>query len=109
MTEQIKQFEEKALAGDRVAQYNMGQAYMMGAMGEPNPAEAARWWRMAAEGENGLPAAQYNLALTYLNLDTGMTSGENLLSATTWLRKAAKQGHEQAKIALDELESEMER
>jgi len=107
MTEQIKVFHEKAMAGDAVAQYNMGQAYMMGAMGSPDPAEAANWWRKAAE--QGLAAAQFNLALTYLNHDTGMTSSENLLSATTWLKMAAKQGHEQAKEVLDDLENDMER
>jgi hypothetical protein len=41
MTDKIKEFHEKAIAGDAVAQYNMGQAYMMGAMGEPNHKEAA--------------------------------------------------------------------
>ena len=105
MTEQIRQMEEKANAGDKIAQYNMGQAYMMGAMGTPDPKKAAEWWSKAAEG--GLKEAQYNLALTFLNHDTGMSSLENLLSATKWLEKAAAQGHEQAEATLKDLASRM--
>lgn len=107
MIDKIKEFHEKAMAGDAVAQYNMGQAYMMGMMGAPNHEEAASWWRKAAE--QGLAAAQFNLALVYLNHDTGMSSEGNLLSATNWLKMAAKQGHEQAQSVLDGLEKEIEK
>jgi TPR repeat protein len=37
-----------------------------------------------------------------------MSSSENLLTATNWLKMAAKQDHEQAKSVLADIESEME-
>ena len=100
MDDKIKGFLEKANAGDAVAQYNMGQYYMM----DGNHEDAAEWWRKAAQ--QGLSAAQFNLALFYLNCDTGLSASENILAATSWTKMAAKQGHEQAVALLADLESE---
>lgn len=63
------------------------------ALPEPNPIEAARWLKLAAQG--GDAEAQYRYAIL---LKRGGTDEDNAPEqAVVWMRKAAEQGHEQAR------------
>lgn len=53
-----------------------------------NEAEAARWFRLAAD--RGLAIAQYNLGKAYY---TGSGVSEDHTEAVRWVRRAAEQGH----------------
>jgi hypothetical protein len=64
----------------------------------PNPPEAARWHRMAAEA--GDAEAQFRYALLLRDGGTDEPNGPEL--AVAWLRKAAAQGHAEARKALGE-------
>ena len=60
---------------------------------EPNPVEAARWLKQAAQ--KGDAEAQYRFAML---LKRGGTDEENAPEqAVFWMRKAAEQGHELAR------------
>jgi hypothetical protein len=61
-------------------------------------AEAARWYRKAAE--QGQVEAQYNLGLMY---DYGEGVVEDDAEAARWYRKAAEQGEVDAQNRLTEL------
>jgi TPR repeat protein len=63
-----------------------------------DPAEAARWYRKAAE--QGLAEAQFNLGLRYYK---GEGVRKSRTMALKWFRKAAAQGHPTAKDAVKEL------
>ena len=58
-------------------------------------AEAARWYRMAAE--QGYAKAQYNLGLMYAK---GEGVPEDGVEAVRWYRMAAEQGHAKAQYNL---------
>ncbi|WP_082498234.1 tetratricopeptide repeat protein [Pseudorhodoferax sp. Leaf267] len=62
----------------------------------PNPQEAARWLKQAAEA--GDAEAQYRYAMLLKQGRTEETDGPE--QAVAWLRKAAEQGHEAAKKAV---------
>jgi uncharacterized protein len=82
--------------GDLRAQLNLGDMYFFGKGVPKNLAEAAKWYRKAAE--QGNPDAQYDLYLTYIT-DQGI-SKKDLPEALKWLRKAADQGHPVAQYSL---------
>jgi TPR repeat protein len=65
---------------------------------ERNPAEAARWWRAAAD--QGLPQAQFNLGMLY---ETGQGVTVDYLEAAKWYEQAAAQGDRAAKDRLRNL------
>src|SRR5690606_10451302 len=54
----FREFMTLALAGDSVAQYNLGSLYYRGQGVPQNHVEAARWYRRAAD--QGLAEAQYD-------------------------------------------------
>ena len=87
--------EQRAVAGDAVAQYNLGVMYYEGQGVEQNFKDAAKWFRKAAEQENAI--AQINLGLMYLR---GKGVPEDLKEAAKWFRKAAEQGNAMAQHSL---------
>jgi hypothetical protein len=62
---------------------------------EKNPAEAVKWYRMAAD--QGYAHAQCNLGVCY---DTGQGVAKDPVEAVRWMRKAAEQGHAGAQFNL---------
>lgn len=73
---------------DPAAQRNIGHLYRSG-LGVPQDfAEAARWYRRAAE--LGLASAQVNLGSMYLQ---GQGVAEDPKEAALWFERAARQGH----------------
>lgn len=84
-----------AKAGNAVAAYGVADLYRSGQGVEKNLAEAARWYRVAAERSH--PVAQYNLAVLY-------TAGEgvaaDMAEARHWYRMAAEQGYAPAQYNL---------
>ena len=104
----------KSESGDAEAQYQLGKTYYDGRGVARDVAEAARWFKKAAE--QGHAGAQTNLGLMY---ETGvfgesyriLASGERVLlcseyteQAVYWYKKAAEQGNARAQDALDSLE-----
>lgn len=77
-----------ATAGDSDAQFGIGVMTDNGQGVSENDAEAAKWYRLAAE--RGNPDAQFNLALLY---DSGKGVAENKEEAAHWYAKAAARGH----------------
>jgi hypothetical protein len=89
--------------GDRDAARAMGSFYDpdtwtkdKSPLPAPNPTEAARWHKQAAEA--GDAEAQYRYAMLLKQGRTDAVDGPE--QAQVWLRKAAEQGHAQAKEAL---------
>lgn len=80
-----------AEAGDRDAQFRLGLMYDEGFEVPQDFAEAAGWYRKAAE--QGHAQAQCSLGDTYY-------AREDYAEATPWYRKAAEQGHAQAQYSL---------
>jgi hypothetical protein len=80
-----------AEAGDPIAQFNLGLMYDLGDGVPQDDAEAARWYRRAAE--QGVVEAQNNVGHMHAN-------GEGVLQddveALRWYRMAADQGHAKA-------------
>lgn len=73
---------------DAAAQRNLGHLHRAG-LGVPQDfAEAARWYRRAAE--LGLAGAQVNLGSMYLQ---GQGVNEDPVEAALWFERAARQGH----------------
>lgn len=62
----------------------------------PNPAQAAAWYRQAAEA--GIAQAQYRLGMLLMSGKTDEPNGPEV--GISWLRKAADQGLAEAKEAL---------
>jgi TPR repeat protein len=84
-----------AVGGDAAAQYNLGVCYYNGRGVARNYAEAAKWYRKAAEQGNA--TAQYNLGNCYYN---GQGVARNYAEAAKWFRKAAEQGDKRAQYKL---------
>lgn len=91
----IQALSERALAGDAGAQLGLGFAYDTGSGVERNLAEAAKWYRMAAD--QGLAQAQHNLGVMYAQ---GNGLPFDPLQAIRWYLKAANQGHRDAQFNL---------
>ncbi|HNT52709.1 MAG TPA: tetratricopeptide repeat protein, partial [Candidatus Syntrophosphaera sp.] len=86
-----EELEELALAGDPVAQNDLGQCYEKGKGVTADAEEAIRWYQLAAD--KGHMDGQYNLGrMLYHGTDPGQDNAE----AVVWLRKAAEQGHSDA-------------
>ncbi len=87
--------KQQAAQGNAVAQARLGDMYFDGRGAPQDYAEAARWWRMAAE--RGYATAQNNLAYLYAH---GQGVPRNEAEAAKWCRMAANQGHATAQINL---------
>ena len=77
-----------ARKGDLAAQRNLGHLYRSGQGVEQDFAQAAEWYRRAAE--HGLAGAQVNLGAMYLR---GQGVSEDPVEAARWFEAAARQGH----------------
>ncbi len=89
---------ERAEAGDVEAQFELGRRYTTGDDGtEKDAAEAARWFRKAAE--QGEKRAQTNLAMSYAK---GRGVARDDVEAVNWLFRAADQNHPRAMFLLAE-------
>jgi TPR repeat protein len=85
----------RAEAGDAVAQKDLGSAYAKGQGVKQSYAEAAKWYRKAADQGNA--AAQSALGELY-EAGQGVPLGET--NAAIWYRKAADQGYAAAQYNL---------
>lgn len=86
----------KAAYGNPQAQNYLGFLYISGEEAVArDSAEAAKWYRKAAE--QGVPGAQFNLALIYANGD-GVP--KDPVEAVRWCRRAAEQGLPEAQDRL---------
>jgi len=92
----------KAEAGDAESQVELGRRYDEGAGVVKDRAEAAKWYRKAAE-QNSVNA-QFNLGMCYEEADAGT---EDWAEVYKWLSLAAMQGHERAKKFMTVLESQL--
>jgi TPR repeat protein len=79
----------------KVNQFNFGVAYYSGDHAPHDYAEAARWFRKAAE-QGHAPAQRYLGGIYYYGTGVPQDYGE----AATWYRKAAEQGDAQAQLSL---------
>jgi len=73
--------------GEALAQFARAVSFDVGAGETQDDAQAAHWYRKAAE--QGLALAQFNLAIMY-DLGQGLTKDQ--AEASRWFRKAADQG-----------------
>jgi len=92
----FRQWLPAALAGDPAAQFELGRAYADGAGTLEDMAEAAHWYKMAAD--QGSARAQRDLAILY---NKGLGVPQDYVQAYVWFDLAAVrfgtgQRHEQA-------------
>ena len=87
-----------AIQGDPVAQHRVGVMYVLGQGVEQDPAEATRWFRLAAEQGQG--EAQYSMGMRYL---LGQSVAQDPKEAVRWFKLAADQGIGAAASALAKL------
>ena len=85
----------KASAGNPDAQFRVGAQYELGAHVTKDPAQAAAWYRKAAD--QGYPQAQHSLGVLY-EFGTGVPADP--ATAAQWYRKAAEQGFAPAQFSL---------
>ncbi|WP_339023393.1 DUF2971 domain-containing protein [Aeromonas salmonicida] len=88
LPEEITALIEKAEAGDKIAQYNLGLKYRLGKGVKQSNSEAADWFLKAAI--NGNTNAQCNLGWMYRN---GRGLDKNDSEALAWYHKAAEKGN----------------
>jgi TPR repeat protein len=98
----IQQYQHKADAGDRIAQYHVGTLYARGIGVPRDPAEAARWYHRAAE--RGLNEAQYQLGVMYTQ---GNGLPRDLVRAYAWHYVAVQGSNEKARRQLLQIEGGM--
>ena len=77
-----------AEAGDPIAQYNLGLLYLDGHGVPQSPAEAASWFRRAAEQD--YTEAQHNLGAMY---GSGQGVKRDYVQAYKWLNICAAKGN----------------
>ncbi len=92
----FREWVPAALAGDPVAQFELGRAYADGAGTVADMAEAARWYKLAAD--QGSARAQRDLAILY---NKGLGVPQDYVQAYVWFDLAAVrfntgQRHDQA-------------
>jgi TPR repeat protein len=98
----IEEVKAKAETGDAKSQMELGRRYDKGAGVAKDHAEAAKWYRKAAE--QNYVDAQFNLGMCYEEADAGT---EDWAEVYKWLSLAARQGHEGAKKFMTVLESKL--
>jgi TPR repeat protein len=91
----IEEVKAKAEAGDAESQVELGLRYDKGASVVRDQAEAAKWYRKAAE--QNLAVAQNSLGFCY---DKGEGVAEDRVEAVKWYRKAAEQNDAAAQYNL---------
>ena len=91
----IQMLTNDASSGDLEAQFELAQRYAVGNGVMQSDAEAARWYRKAADQD--FADAQFELARCY---DTGKGVRKNSAEAARWYRLAAEQGHAEAQCEL---------
>jgi hypothetical protein len=91
----VSELIEKANKGDAEAQTALAERYRTGEGVPKNDAEAAKWYRKAAE--QGVPEAQANLGRMQAN---GQGVPRNYGEAVEWYQKAADQGNAKAQNGL---------
>lgn len=84
-----------AIAGDPLAQVNIGLMYASGQGVPENYAEALRWYRMAAAQGNAI--AQFNMGAMYYH---GEGVPQDFAEAARWCRMAADRGNANAQTKL---------
>ena len=88
--------------GDAQAQFKLGARYEEGYWVTQDPAEAERWYRLAAEA--GHVVAQFTLGWRYGDFDRSRPPQDRVpdqdAEATRWLLLAADQGHARAQHTL---------
>ncbi len=89
------EIKAKAAGGDAESQFELGRLYDRGETVPQNSAEAAKWFRKAAE--QGHAKAQYNLAVSY---EQGEGVAQDRAEAAKWYRKAAEQNIARAQFSL---------
>jgi hypothetical protein len=83
----VIELRQRAENGDRVAQFQLGDAFDFGLGVTQDRTEAAKWYQMSAD--QGYPAAQNNLGSLY---QYGLGVGTNYTKAVELYRKSAEQG-----------------
>jgi uncharacterized protein len=91
----LAQLRRDAERGNETAEYVLGCCYNGDRGFERNPAEAAKWWAMAAA--KGVADAQYCLGLSYY---LGEGVAKDTVKAAKWWTKAANQDHADAQYFL---------
>ncbi|MGA6994331.1 MAG: tetratricopeptide repeat protein [Candidatus Deferrimicrobiaceae bacterium] len=91
----VSELIERANKGEAEAQTALAEMYRKGEGVPKNDAEAAKWYRKAAE--QGVPEAQVNLGLMQAN---GQGVPKNYGEAVEWFSKAAEQGEAKAQHGL---------
>jgi len=92
--------EFKAVEDDVKALYMIGVIYEKGQGVAIDHAEAAQWYRKAADKGNS--AAQYRLGRLF---ERGLGVEENREEAVKWYKKSAKQGYVDARQALKRMDA----
>lgn len=83
-TAELQDLRQRAEAGDRLAQYDLGETYYTGAGVPRDFAEAAKWFRLSAE--NGYVKAQATLGMLYA---AGQGVDRDYTEALRWIGRAA--------------------
>jgi TPR repeat protein len=91
----VAELKKQGAVGNATAQTRLGWAYAHGEGVPRDEAEAARWWRKAAD--QGDAKAQFNLGGAYYY---GRGVSKDVAEALRWWRKAADQGHAKAQANL---------
>ncbi|MGC8467380.1 MAG: tetratricopeptide repeat protein [Acidithiobacillus sp.] len=102
LRDDLEALRQRALAGDPVAQFNMGVRYAEGRGVAPDLLEAAKWYSAAAD--QGDAQAQFNLGLLFYQ---GQGLPRNLVYAYELFRAAAAQGDARAAAGLAALDREL--
>lgn len=92
------QTQTRAAQGDAESQLALGLRYAEGDGVIQNPAEAAKWFALAAK--QGLAEAQYQYGLALLD---GRGVVQDYQAAFSWIEKPAKRGYAKAQYSLGEL------
>src|SRR5947207_726659 len=98
----VKWYRKAAEQNYPRGQYNLGVGYYKGEGVVKDQAEAVKWFRKAAE--QNLARAQYNLGVCYYN---GEGVAKDYVEAYKWLLLGARQGDEDDKKNMTELESKL--
>lgn len=94
-----------AESGDARAQFDLSSMYTVGSGVSRNEEAAVKWLTRAAE--QGLPDAQYTLAVWYTYGEGGLKSDD--IEAFKWADLAAEQGYSDAIALRDELQTHLDR
>ena len=93
--DKVKEWREKAEAGNAYAQYNLAICYRFGRGVKQNLPEALKWYRKSAR--QGFSPAIHNLAVCY---EKGLGTPKDIPEAMRWYRFAASQGDTDSQLLL---------